>query len=81
MTPGRLIAVVGPSGVGKDSVMQGLHVVMPNLRLVRRVITRAPGLGGEDYVAVSETEFHAMHENGAFAISALSSNDNSSTLS
>lgn len=68
MKPGRLIAVVGPSGVGKDSVMQGICAVMPGPHLVRRVITRAPGLGGEDYDAVSVVEFHEMVENGAFAI-------------
>lgn len=65
---GRLIAVVGPSGVGKDSVMQGLHDVMPRMHLVRRVITRAPDLGGEDYDAVTVPEFHELEENGAFSI-------------
>ena len=68
MTTGRLIAVVGPSGVGKDSVMQGIHEVMPGLHLVRRVITRAPELGGEDYDAVSVPEFLEMAKNGAFAV-------------
>ncbi|MGR3513540.1 MAG: phosphonate metabolism protein/1,5-bisphosphokinase (PRPP-forming) PhnN [Paracoccaceae bacterium] len=68
MTKGRLIAVVGPSGVGKDSVMRGMHEVMPDLHLVRRVITRAPELGGEDYDAVSVPDFVEMAENGAFAI-------------
>ena len=68
MTGGRLIAVVGPSGVGKDSVMLGLHEAMPGLHLVRRVITRAPELGGEDYDAVTVPEFDAMVENGAFAL-------------
>ncbi|MCV3273622.1 phosphonate metabolism protein/1,5-bisphosphokinase (PRPP-forming) PhnN [Roseobacter sinensis] len=68
MTAGRLIAVVGPSGVGKDSVMGGLVVAMPHLYLVRRVITRAPDLGGEDYVAVSVSEFEAMAGDGRFAI-------------
>lgn len=68
MTPGRLIAVVGPSGVGKDSVMQGIADVMPNMHLVRRVITRAPDLGGEDYDAVSVSQFQDMAENGAFAV-------------
>jgi len=73
MTPttgsgGRLIAVVGPSGVGKDSVMRGLHGVMPGVHLVRRVITRAPDLGGEEYDAVSVAEFHDLVENGAFAV-------------
>lgn len=73
MTPtpqdrGRLIAVVGPSGVGKDSVMRGLHEVMPDTYLVRRVITRRPDLGGEDYDAVSVADFEDMAANGAFAV-------------
>ncbi|MBZ8119918.1 phosphonate metabolism protein/1,5-bisphosphokinase (PRPP-forming) PhnN [Roseovarius sp. LXJ103] len=73
MTPvskseGRLIAVVGPSGVGKDSVMVGLQSVMPSVHLVRRVITRAPELSGEDYDAVSESQFDALVEEGAFAV-------------
>ena len=67
MTEGRLIAVVGPSGVGKDSVMQGILDVMPRLHRVRRVITRPPGLGGEDYDAVSVSEFRETVENGVFA--------------
>ncbi|MEM6634576.1 MAG: hypothetical protein AAF667_01675 [Pseudomonadota bacterium] len=36
MTQGRLIAVVGPSGVGKDSVMAGIKAAVPELHLVRR---------------------------------------------
>ncbi|SHG47620.1 phosphonate metabolism protein/1,5-bisphosphokinase (PRPP-forming) PhnN [Cognatishimia maritima] len=68
MTQGRLIAVVGPSGVGKDSVMQGIHDRAPNFHLVRRVITRAPELGGEDYDAVSVAEFEQMAQSGAFAV-------------
>lgn len=68
MTPGRLIAVVGPSGVGKDSVMQGIADATPGLHMVRRVITRAPGLGGEDYEAVSADRFQEMAQNGAFAV-------------
>ncbi|MGB5862777.1 MAG: phosphonate metabolism protein/1,5-bisphosphokinase (PRPP-forming) PhnN [Sulfitobacter sp.] len=67
-TGGRLIAVVGPSGVGKDSVMAGLQSVMPDLHLVRRIITRAPELGGEDYDAVSELQFDALVKDGAFAV-------------
>ena len=68
MTQGRLIAVVGPSGVGKDSVMAGIHTVMPKIHLVRRVITRAPELGGENYDAVSVVQFDDMVTNGAFAV-------------
>ena len=65
---GRLIAVVGPSGVGKDSLMAGLNAALPNSLLVQRVITRDPEAGGEDYVPVSEAEFAEMAENGAFSI-------------
>lgn len=65
---GRLIAVVGPSGVGKDSVMRGLKDAMPNTYLVRRVITRPPDLGGEDYDAVSAADFEDLAQNGAFAV-------------
>lgn len=65
---GRLIAVVGPSGVGKDSVMDGLCASVPGLRRVKRVITRAPGLGGEDYTPATEDAFLAMAERGAFAV-------------
>ncbi len=68
MKPGRLIAVVGPSGVGKDSVMRGIKEVMPQTHLVRRVITRAPDLGGEVYDPVTVPQFQAMAENGAFVV-------------
>lgn len=68
MKYGRLIAVVGPSGVGKDSVMEGLAAADPSLHLVRRTITRAPELGGEDYDAVSVAEFNEMAAGGQFAV-------------
>ena len=63
---GRLIGVVGPSGVGKDTLMTALAAKSPDLGLVRRVITRAPGLGGEAYRAVSEAEFADLRAAGAF---------------
>lgn len=65
---GHLIAVVGPSGVGKDSVMAGLKAAAPTLRLVRRTITRAPELGGEDYDAVSPEAFERAAQAGAFCV-------------
>ena len=48
--------------------MQGVARVLPKVHLVRRVITRAPGLGGEDYDAVTETQFQQMAQGGAFAV-------------
>ncbi len=68
MNSGRLIAVVGPSGVGKDSVMAGLKTARPEMRLVRRTITRAPDLGGEDYDPVTPETFAAMAQAGAFCL-------------
>ena len=47
---GRFIAVVGPSGVGKDSVMQGMAARDPRIVLARRVITRPSDAGGEDFL-------------------------------
>ena len=66
---GRLIGVVGPSGVGKDTLMADLVDACPEFSLVRRVITRKPGLGGEDYEAVSEDEFAGLKAEGAFCMS------------
>lgn len=72
MTPhassGRLIAVVGPSGVGKDSIMAAVVAADPTFKLVRRVITRAPGLGGEEYDAISVEAFKDAAKRGEFAV-------------
>lgn len=68
MTAGRLIAVVGPSGVGKDSVMSGLADACPRIRLVRRTITRAPRQSGEDYDAVTVEDFEALARADAFCL-------------
>lgn len=66
---GRMIAVVGPSGVGKDTVMQALVDAAPQLSLVRRVITRDADAGGEDFDAVSVPMFAGMQAAGEFALS------------
>ncbi|WP_158971722.1 phosphonate metabolism protein/1,5-bisphosphokinase (PRPP-forming) PhnN [Chachezhania sediminis] len=66
--PAPVIAVVGPSGVGKDSVMAALLARDPGIRPVRRVITRAPEAGGEDYQPVTEDVFAGMVAAGAFAL-------------
>ena len=65
---GRLIAVVGPSGVGKDTVMQALAAARPEIGIVKRVITRSPDLGGEDFESVSEEVFANMITDGAFCL-------------
>lgn len=65
---GRLIAVVGPSGVGKDTVMAALAARRPELAIVRRTITRAPDAGGEEFDPVSVQDFQAMREAGDFVL-------------
>ncbi|WP_299828476.1 phosphonate metabolism protein/1,5-bisphosphokinase (PRPP-forming) PhnN [uncultured Roseobacter sp.] len=66
---GRLIAVVGPSGVGKDSVIDGLCTAHPDLHRVKRTITRPAEAGGEDFHAVSSGQFDQMRNTGAFVLS------------
>ena len=65
---GRLIAVVGPSGVGKDTVMTAVARAWPGLHLVRRVITRPSEAGGEDFEGVSPEAFRRRAVTGEFAL-------------
>ncbi|HEX6957501.1 MAG TPA: phosphonate metabolism protein/1,5-bisphosphokinase (PRPP-forming) PhnN [Ferrovibrio sp.] len=68
---GRLVLVVGPSGVGKDSVIDGARAALSgrgDIVFPRRYVTRPAGLGGEDYIAVSEDDFAAMQRRGDFAL-------------
>jgi ribose 1,5-bisphosphokinase len=64
---GPLILVVGPSGVGKDSIIAGAagHLC-DEWRIVfaRRLITRPAEAGGEDHVALSPAEFAEWRNSG-----------------
>lgn len=68
--PGRLVLVVGPSGAGKDTLLQLAQaacvddhdVVFP-----RRVVTRESS-EAEDNMAMSQDEFRRAREHGDFAV-------------
>ena len=63
-----IFAVVGPSGAGKDTLIRGAMAARPDLRLVRRVITRPTDLGGEDFEGVSVEDFRTRLARGDFAL-------------
>ncbi|MDF1708528.1 MAG: phosphonate metabolism protein/1,5-bisphosphokinase (PRPP-forming) PhnN [Paracoccaceae bacterium] len=65
---GRLVAVVGPSGAGKDTLLAGAVAQRPGLVWARRVITRPEEAGGEPFEGVSLVEFEARKARGAFAL-------------
>lgn len=66
-----MVAVVGPSGAGKDTLLA--HAARhfedrEDVIFVRRVITRDPDAGGEVHDGVSEAEFEMLKQAGKFAV-------------
>ncbi|MBD8092982.1 phosphonate metabolism protein/1,5-bisphosphokinase (PRPP-forming) PhnN [Pseudomonas fluorescens] len=68
---GRLIYLIGPSGSGKDSLLDAARprLAERGCRIVRRVITRSPEAVGEAAQGVSPEQFAALLAEGAFALS------------
>jgi phosphonate metabolism protein PhnN/1,5-bisphosphokinase (PRPP-forming) len=65
-----LVAVVGPSGSGKDTLINAARTTLGEqgrFRFIRRIVTRAP-LEGEEHEAVDERTFLQRRDAGAFAL-------------
>jgi phosphonate metabolism protein PhnN/1,5-bisphosphokinase (PRPP-forming) len=66
-----LVGVVGPSGAGKDTLMEGARAALSGdarFRFVRRCITRPPEAGGEHHDAMERLAFEARRDAGGFAL-------------
>lgn len=71
MMAGRLIYLIGPSGSGKDSLLDAARprLAERGCRIVRRVITRSAEAVGEAAQGVSPAQFATLEAEGAFALS------------
>ena len=67
----RLIYVMGPSGAGKDSVLDWLRAHLPSnmpVHWARRTITRPALAGGDAHEAIDMPDFVEQHDQGQFAL-------------
>lgn len=68
-SPGRLIVLTGPSGVGKGTLMQALLKRHPELYYSVSVTTRSPRPGeidGKNYYFISRSKFEQLVAQGEF---------------
>ena len=68
---GRLVYCMGPSGAGKDSLLDWLRQHLPTSSAVhwaRRTISRAAASGGEAHEGVDDSTFAALRDAQAFAL-------------
>ncbi len=66
-----LVLIVGSSGAGKDTLLLAARDQLAGdhrFRFVRRVVTRPPGMLGEEYDSLTPQEFELVRESGGFAL-------------
>ena len=69
---GALVLVVGPSGVGKDTLIGGARQALGNdkrFTFVRRIVTRPAAVEVEDHDSMDAQTFGQMEAAGRFALS------------
>ena len=67
---GVFVAVVGPSGAGKDTIIDFARAELnkqPGYHFVRRVVTRPSSIDAEDHDTLSEEQFLAAKRAGEFS--------------
>ncbi|AYL94460.1 phosphonate metabolism protein/1,5-bisphosphokinase (PRPP-forming) PhnN [Mucilaginibacter celer] len=67
----KLFYVIGPSGAGKDTLMNYARQQIngsENVIFAHRYITRPPFAGSENHVSLSNEEFELMKKGGMFAL-------------
>jgi phosphonate metabolism protein PhnN/1,5-bisphosphokinase (PRPP-forming) len=69
---GTLFLVVGPSGAGKDSLIDGAKAALKmdsRYLFPQRYITRPADAGGEDHIPVSDAVFDTLEQRGELLLS------------
>ncbi len=72
MDQGWLYLIVGPSGAGKDTLLDAARAYFShstNVVFPKRYITRPENAGGEDHLSISSKEFLQKRDAGLFAFS------------
>ncbi|MCY1666402.1 phosphonate metabolism protein/1,5-bisphosphokinase (PRPP-forming) PhnN [Rhizobium sp. SL86] len=68
---GTMVVVVGPSGAGKDTLIDYIRKMLSGrseIHFVKRTITRPAEAGGEDHTPATEAEFSALRAAGSFCV-------------
>ncbi len=73
MTRSRIVYFMGPSGAGKDTLLDWLRAHLPvqsvqSVHWARRTVSRESTPGGEAHESLSAEEFASQREAGAFAL-------------
>lgn len=69
--PGVFVLVIGPSGVGKDTLITGARQALDadkRFSFVRRLVTRPTDIDLEDHLSIEPDEFEAARASGRLAL-------------